>query len=93
MCKLLTFFAWRNDEHEGGHVGDFSQQAKARGIKMIFYKADLSNITNAFAQKILLPINFFPSFFSLFWHETQNNYCDKVNSDFDEHIHFFSSTW
>lgn len=39
---------------------------------MIFYKADLSNITNAFAQKILLPINFFPSFFSLFWHEKQN---------------------
>lgn len=31
---------------------------------MIFYKEDLSNLSN--------PLNFFPSFFSLFWHEKQN---------------------
>ena len=62
---FATFnLVWRNDGHEDAHVWNFSQQAKASWFKMIFYQEDLSNLSN--------PLNFFPSFFSLFWHEKQN---------------------
>ena len=57
---------WRNDGHEDAHVWDFLKQAKASGFKMIFYKEDLSNLVNVFAQKILFPLNSFSVFFLFF---------------------------
>ena len=58
LCRLLANFIWRNKGHEGGDFGEFSKQAKARGIKVVFPQASFSNLTNVFVKVIVFPLNF-----------------------------------